>query len=94
VLGGVALLIPLLLLLKPSSVSWGAALVKAFLGNLLSGIVGGIAWELGPTVGAAVWPPFGWSQSGNYRETGFEEIELRTALRIVRISSKRTFGAE
>jgi hypothetical protein len=51
--------------------------VKAFLGNLLSGIVGGIAWELGPTVGAAVWPPFGWSQSGNYRETGFEEIEAR-----------------
>src|SRR5271166_117658 len=40
VLGGVALLIALLLLLKPSSVSWGAALVKAFLGNLLSGIVG------------------------------------------------------
>ncbi|MGB9431383.1 MAG: hypothetical protein WBQ89_03995, partial [Candidatus Acidiferrum sp.] len=45
-LGGVTLLIALLLLLKPSSVSWDAALVKAFLGNLLSGIVGGIAWEM------------------------------------------------
>lgn len=55
VLGGVALLIPVLLLLKPSSVSWGAALVKAFFGILLSGIVGGIAWELGPTLGAAIW---------------------------------------
>jgi hypothetical protein len=55
VLGGVALLIPMLLLLKPSSVSRGAALGKAFLGILLSGIVGGIAWELGPTLGAAIW---------------------------------------
>ena len=55
VLGGVALLIPVLLLLKPSSVSWPAALVKAILGILLSGIVGGIAWELGPTLGAAIW---------------------------------------
>lgn len=55
VLGGVALLIPMLLLLKPSSVSRGAALGKAFLGILLSGIVGGIAWELGPALGAAIW---------------------------------------
>jgi len=55
VLGGVALLIPALLLLKPSSVSWGVALVKAFFGILVSGIVGGIAWELGPTLGAAIW---------------------------------------
>jgi hypothetical protein len=55
VLGGVALLIPVLLLLKPSSVSWPAALVKAILGILLSGIVGWIAWELGPTLGAAIW---------------------------------------
>src|SRR5262249_21822310 len=55
VLGGVALLIPALLLLKPSTVSWGMALVKALLGVLLSAIVGGIAWELGPTLGAAVW---------------------------------------
>jgi hypothetical protein len=55
VLGGVALLIPVLSLLKPSSVSWPAALVKAILGILLSGIVGGIAWELGPTLGAAIW---------------------------------------
>lgn len=54
-LGGVALLIPVLLLFKPSSVSWGIALVKAFLGILLSAIVGGIAWELGPSLGAAVW---------------------------------------
>jgi hypothetical protein len=55
VLGAVALLIPVLLLLKPSSVSWSAALVKALLGILLSGIVGGIAWEVGPTLGAALW---------------------------------------
>jgi len=55
VLGGVALLVPVLLLLKPSSVSWRAALVKATLGIQLSGIVGGIAWELGPTLGAAIW---------------------------------------
>ena len=41
------LLISLLSLLKPSFVSWGVALVKAFLGNLLSGIAGGITWELG-----------------------------------------------
>ncbi len=54
-LGGVALLIPMLLLLKSSSVSRGAALGKAFLGILLSGIVGGIAWELGPTLGAGIW---------------------------------------
>jgi len=55
VLGGVALLIPTLLLLKPSSVSRDAALGRAFLGILLSGIVGGIAWELGPTLGASIW---------------------------------------
>lgn len=55
VLGGVALLIPVLLLFKPSSVRWGAALVKAFFGILLSGIIGGLAWELGPTLGAAIW---------------------------------------
>jgi len=55
VLGGVALLIPVLLLFKPSLLSWGAAFVKALLGILLSGIVGGIAWELGPTLGAAIW---------------------------------------
>jgi hypothetical protein len=54
-LGGVALLIPVLSLFKPSSVSWGIALVKAVLGILLSGIVGGIAWELGPILGAAIW---------------------------------------
>jgi hypothetical protein len=55
VLGGFVLLIPVLLLLKPSSVSWRAALVKALLGILLSGIVGGIAWDLGPTLGSAIW---------------------------------------
>jgi hypothetical protein len=55
VLGGVALLMSVLLLFKPSSVSWGAALVKAFFGILLSGITGGLAWELGPTLGAAIW---------------------------------------
>jgi hypothetical protein len=55
VLGGFVLLIAVLSLLKPSSVSWRAALVKALLGILLSGIVGGIAWELGPTLGAAIW---------------------------------------
>ena len=55
VLGGVVLLIPVLLLFKPSSASWGTAHVKAFLGILLSGIVGGIAWELGPTLGAVIW---------------------------------------
>jgi hypothetical protein len=55
VLGGVVLLVPVLLLLKPSSLSWGAALLKAVLGILLSGIVGGVAWELGPTLGAAIW---------------------------------------
>jgi hypothetical protein len=54
VLGGVALLVPVLLDLRPSSVSWRAALVKATLGTLLSGIVGGIAWGLGPTLGAAL----------------------------------------
>jgi len=54
-LGGAALLIPVILLLKPSSVSWRAAFVKALLGILLSGIVGGIAWELGPTLGSAIW---------------------------------------
>lgn len=57
-LGGIALLIPVLLLFKPSSsVSWGGAppLAKAFLGILLSGIVGAVAWELGPTLGAAIW---------------------------------------
>jgi hypothetical protein len=55
VLGGAALLIPVILLLKPSSVSWRAAFVKALLGILLSGIVGGIAWELGPALGSAIW---------------------------------------
>jgi hypothetical protein len=55
VLGGFVLLIPMLLLFKPRSVSWRAALVKALLGILLSGIVGGIAWELGPTLGSAIW---------------------------------------
>src|SRR5215470_7495985 len=55
VLGGAALLIPVILLLKPSSISWRAAFVKAVLGILLSGIVGGIAWELGPTLGSAIW---------------------------------------
>src|SRR5260370_40345778 len=55
VLGGAALLIPVILLLKPSSVSWRAAFVKALLGILLSGIVGGIAWELGPPLGSAIW---------------------------------------
>lgn len=55
VLGGVALLIPILLLLKASSISRGAALGRAFWGILLSGIVGGIAWELGPTLGSAIW---------------------------------------
>ena len=55
VLGGAALLIPALLLFKPSSVSRGAALRKAFWGILLSGIVGGIAWELGPILGSAIW---------------------------------------
>jgi hypothetical protein len=33
-------------------------------------------------------------QSGSYPETGFEEIDVRTALRIARISSKRTSGPE
>jgi len=46
VLGGVALLIPVNLLLKPSSVDWGAAFVKVLLGILLSAFVGGIAWDL------------------------------------------------
>ena len=55
VLGGFVLLIPVLLLFKPSSVSWRAALVKALSGILLSGIVGGIAWDLGPTLGSAIW---------------------------------------
>jgi len=55
VLGGVALLIPVLLLFKPLSVSWRAALVKGILGILLSGIAGAIAWQLGPTLGAALW---------------------------------------
>jgi hypothetical protein len=54
-LGGVVLLMPMLLLFKPSSVSWGASLGKAFWGILLSGIVGGIAWEFGPTLGKAIW---------------------------------------
>jgi hypothetical protein len=55
VLGAAVLLIPVLLLLKPSSVSWNAAVVKALLGVLLSGVVGGIAWKLGPALGAAIW---------------------------------------
>ena len=55
VLGGAALLIPVNFLLKPSSVTWGAAFVKALLGILLSAFVGGIAWTLGPTLGAAIW---------------------------------------
>jgi hypothetical protein len=55
VLGGAVLLIPVLLLFKPVSVKWRAVLVRASLGILLSGIVGGIAWELGPTLGAAIW---------------------------------------
>jgi hypothetical protein len=54
-LGGVALLIPVNLLLKPSSVNWGAAFVKVLLGILLSTFVGVIAWDLGPTLGAAIW---------------------------------------
>lgn len=55
VLGGAILLIPVLLLFRPVSVRWRVTLVRAALGILLSGIVGGIAWELGPTVGAAIW---------------------------------------
>jgi hypothetical protein len=55
VLGGVVLLVPVLLLFKPSSVKWTTALTKALLGILLSGMVCGIAWELGPTLGAAIW---------------------------------------
>jgi hypothetical protein len=55
VLGGLTLLLPVLLLFKPSSASSGAALVRVFWGILLSGIVGGIAWELGPTLGATIW---------------------------------------
>jgi hypothetical protein len=55
VLGGVSLLIPALLLLKPTKVNWRTALVKALLGILLSAFVGGIAWDLGPTLGAAIW---------------------------------------
>jgi hypothetical protein len=55
VLGGAVLLIPVLLLFKPVSVKWRAALLRASLGILLSGIAGGIAWELGSTVGAAIW---------------------------------------
>jgi hypothetical protein len=55
VLGGGALLIPVNLLLKPSSVNWGAAFVKVLLGILLSAFVGVIAWDLGPTLGAAIW---------------------------------------
>ena len=55
VLGGVALLIPVNLLLKPSSVNWGTAFVKVLLGILLSAFVGVIAWDLGPTLGAAIW---------------------------------------
>jgi len=54
-LGGVALLIPVNLLLKPSSVKWGAAFDKVLLGILLSAFVGVIAWDLGPTLGAAIW---------------------------------------
>ena len=46
VLGGAALLVPVLLLLKPSSVSWREAWGKALLGILLSAIGGGIAWNL------------------------------------------------
>lgn len=55
VLGAAVLLIPVFLVLKPSSASRGAALVKALLGVLLSGMVGGIAWKLGSTLGAAIW---------------------------------------
>jgi hypothetical protein len=55
VLGGTVLLTPVVFLFKPVSVKWRAALVRASLGILLSGIAGGIAWELGPTVGAAIW---------------------------------------
>jgi hypothetical protein len=55
VLGGAVLLIPVLLLFKPVSVKWRGALVRASLGILLSGIVGGIAWEFGPVLGAAIW---------------------------------------
>ena len=55
VLGGVALLIPVLLLFKPRSIGLRAILLKTLLGILLSGIIGGMAWELGPTLGAAIW---------------------------------------
>jgi hypothetical protein len=55
VVGGIVLLIPLLLIYKPARVSWGTALVRALLGIVLSGIVGGVGWELGPTLGATIW---------------------------------------
>jgi hypothetical protein len=55
VLGGVVLLIPVVLIFKPSSVRWGVALGKALLGIVLSAVVGAIAWEFGPTLGAFLW---------------------------------------
>lgn len=55
VLGGIVLLLPTVLLFSPSSAGVRSKFIKAFLGILLSGIVGGVAWELGPTLGAAIW---------------------------------------
>lgn len=55
VLGGIVLLLPVVLIFKPSSVRWRAALGKALLGIVLSAMVGAIAWELGPTLGAVLW---------------------------------------
>jgi hypothetical protein len=76
VLGGVTLLIALLLLLKPSSISRDAALVKAFLGNLLSGIVGGIAWEMRSQVILGRDRASHIETSGSFRQTHIDEYRV------------------
>lgn len=55
VLGGLILLPAAILLYKPRSQSWAAALGRIVAGIPLSGIVGVLAWELGPTLGKLTW---------------------------------------
>jgi hypothetical protein len=61
VLGGFALLLPILLLFRSSSPNRKAVLARVALGRLFSGMVGVVAWGLGPSLGEEIWMLLPWT---------------------------------
>jgi hypothetical protein len=60
-LGGFALLLPILLLFGSCAPNRKAVLAKVAVGSLLSGVVGVVAWALGPSLGEEIWMLLPWT---------------------------------